>query len=696
MKTGRTIVAVAVFFSTQLLAISAGADEPGFVKYFTAAHKQLFALNDPVPQVQKLLESPALRKVLLEGKFAQLIAVHQPGVILDPQIALGFIQQNQRWIPREIALGIDDFSVNFSDVLIRLIILGQVGRGATMLENPARAKEIKQIEAQVLAQVKRMQMPGLRICARMRQAEDAAALVGLAGVGLKDAGLPETLQLKVSETRVSLVATLGDFIPEVTLRQVLESLGVVTAPDSPAAGQMVKIIRAWSVPVSLESDGDMMVLTVGKPPAGAPLKPADLGPVFRWDANDILFTRWDAKLFKQVGAEWNKLWQNLQDTPAGRKAVEIDDTDILGKLASTAEQLASASDSGQSRLWVNKADSSMQAELHEQGFVEAPSLAKSAIVKAIPADAEAFEITSEGSLAGLVAGTLTQLENQFEQQVSRSAVNNAPGMAELRQILRSYQENFREFRSLLMNKALAQFDPGAGWVIGTRGKVSNFELKIDANGEKHSFAGKDLPMMEFALVGKAKDEKKVDQLMADLYAALVKGIRGSAGIQDKAGAAAPPPAVKQVDLGLGRTTWVLDGSFIYDLAKAGGANISLKIEGDLRPHYFQINGLLVFSTSVRLSKQIIDSASGKTTAITLPAVEGNLVSYGRFPGQTLAGYAHHAAAWTKVFVKDDPTGAEVVQALDGVGEVFELIKDSNWKVTQKGNDQVSQSVTTFK
>jgi len=691
MRASRAISGFVVLYLISLLAISARADDPQFLRFFTADHKQLFALSDPLPHAQKLLNSPALRKVLLEGKIAQLIAVHEPGFKFDPAIASDFLKQNERWIPKEIAIGIDDASIDFTDNLVRLVLLGSVGRGATALEDPARAAELKSIEAKVLAQVKLMKMPGLRICARMRQAEDAAALVGMAGLGLRDAGLPEMMQLKTTENSVSLIATLGDFVEDGAVRSMLESIGAVTAADSAAAKEISKIVRAWSLQSSLETSGDMMVFTLGPAPKGAPLKVADLGPLFRWDVADVLWARWDMTRLQTMAAEWSKLWEALQETPAGRKAEEIDEENILSRINAFADQMASTSGTGQSRLWVEAADSSMHVEMREQGFVEAPSLASSPIIKAIPADAEAFEVSTEGSLAALAAGTLTQLENQIE----RLNLNESHS-PEAAKIYEAYSKNFRDFHSLLLGNSLELFDPGVAWIIGTRGTVTKFDLNIEAGGEKHAFTGKDLPMMEFALVGRSKDERKVDKLMSELYAALVKGIRSSAGIEEKEGAPAPVAAVQQADLGLGRPTWVFDGGFIDDLAKAGGANVSLKLEGDLRPHYLQVNGLFVFSTSVHLSKQIVDSATAKTGSIVLPAAEGRLISYGRFPGQTLAGYLHHAAAWTTVFAKGNAEAAEIIQGLDGVGELLELMKDSNWSVMQKGEDQISRSVTTFK
>src|SRR4051812_40663068 len=95
MRTSRFIAGLSVILFLQLPAIRAAAEEPAFARFFTAEHKQLVAINDPLPHVQRMLASPSLRKVLLEGKIAQLISVHQPGLRLDPAIASAFLQQNE-------------------------------------------------------------------------------------------------------------------------------------------------------------------------------------------------------------------------------------------------------------------------------------------------------------------------------------------------------------------------------------------------------------------------------------------------------------------------------------------------------------------------------------------------------------------------------------------------------------------------
>jgi hypothetical protein len=688
--TTAAMTLVAVWAGLAMQAAAARAAEPQFARHLTAEHKQVFALNDPLPHVQKLLNSPALRKVLLEGRLGAALRKLDPTAQLDPVRGWEFVRQNQRWVPAEFAVGVEDSGVKLIDTFFRLLILSTVGRGAAELDDDAATKEALKIEALALAEVKQMQVPAMRLYVRMRQPADAAALVGLAGAQLKEMQqqLPPGAALRVEETKVQFAAKIGDLTDPATLAAVLDGLGVVTSADSPAAREMAKTLAGLRVEAALEAAGDGIVLTIGRPPTGSPLKAADLGPLFRWDAGDLWWARWDLAQLKPWVAGWAKLWGQWKDTKFAQAAREQDENDFLGSLEPMAEQLRFWGATGQTRAWVDER-SAVRVEVREQQVAEAPALAGSPLLKFVPATAEAYEVQSAASAADLALGTLMDAEGRMEVQSLKADLRGGPNADLLSKALAGYYVNFADARALLVEKAPALFEPGAAWMIGTRGTVPKFALRVEHKDEKLAFEGANLPMMEFALIGRPKNAQAGEALMSDLSAAIAKGFLASAGVDRPKS----QPRVKEVDLGLGRKTWAFDGSFVDEAAAAQGAKVSLTLEGDLRPHYFTVDGFLVFSTSARLSREIIASATGTQQPVSPPVVaDGRLVDFGRFPGQTVAAYVRHAGAWVNVFAKDH----QMAELFEGFSDLSALMGEATWEEVQQGPDQTTRVVVTAK
>src|SRR5439155_22677166 len=109
--------------------------------------------------------------------------------------------------------------------------------------------------------------------------------------------------------------------------------------------------------------------------------------------------------------------------------------------------------------------------------------------------------------------------------------------------------------------------------------------------------------------------------------------------------------VSQSDLGLGVKTFTFNTQWLSDLAKD---DLKFDLEGDLQPHYFDHEGTLVYSTSPRLSKQMLDAARNKQS-LQLPAAtseqQGPLIGYGKFEGKLGATIINDVGVWADAVMK---------------------------------------------
>jgi hypothetical protein len=302
------------------------------------------------------------------------------------------------------------------------------------------------------------------------------------------------------------------------------------------------------------------------------------------------------------------------------------------------------------------------------------------------------------------------MQEQATQERARASAAMRAGNYQppiMQPVIDGWHKHFASLRRFIDTDSLNWFKPGLAVVYGSKGVVRKLEVR-SMTDPRDQFIGRDLPMLEFALLTTPVDAQRGEQYMQQFYAKLAEGIV-SAVNENRAAGQAPiePPAgtlVAKQDLEVGVPVWTFDTAWLKQMA----STVQFGVEGDLVPHYFMHDGVLVFSTSPRLSKQLLESArSGNVFKLPPPAgTQGQLTGAGQFDGKLGAAIFDTAAVWFDALVTQlvPPPAAATTQDKNlrhvgdifrGIGEYFALIDHSSWEIWQDGSTGHTSGEMTF-
>ena len=697
MRFAPFAVAACLLLATSPLTAAEG-EKPAYLTHFSDAHTTLLVINDPLPTIQRTLASAELRRVLLEGRFAKHVAGDTPAAKRDPREWWKTVDQNRRWVPREVVIGVTSAGVDSLDHLVRAFTLGAlaIGAGEAGEGEPADAHVLRK---QLTEELKAVRLSGLRIWMRTRNPEDAAAVFELVGDQLRQAGpgVGLAVQGDAKELRVSFEAK--DVVDQETVQGTLAGMGLTGtgdgAEDAKISADMAAAVLAFAGDATLRLAGDGLLLTVGAAATeGKPIDPANLGPTFRSTPADILWSRWDAAPLKDAVRGWWKLWQTWADKPAGKAAAAKDTDDMRGTLRLWATEVEKLADRGAMRMWAGdaaKEGGGLHMLIREEDVpaVAEPLTEKSTVVAVMPASAEAYWLDATTDAGSWLSGTLMQFEDRLEtQRLKADFKKDAQGTRTFEAMAAGYYQGLDAFRQLAHHESRQRFTAPMGVIYGSRGKVKRFAMTVtEKDGTERTVGGRDLPAMEAAVLAKARDRKSADAFLHELYAAFVDGVAKAAG-----GDPLPPPHVMPVDLGLGTPTYGLSGAWISHVS--GDVKLRIAIDGDLRLHYFWVDDVLVISTSPRLSGEILAAHKDPAKRLKLSSSSGNssLTAIGRIPGTTIAAFLEHTGTWIGQITRDfekfglrDPAMNQMAEFLSAFGEFGRIIDVAEGQSTDDAN-----------
>ncbi len=650
----------------------------------------LFVINDPLPHLKALLGSESLRKTLTEGAFGELVAMIPFAPALDPRIAWEAIDENRRYVPTEIAIGLSQESVAQLDRLVRAGLLAALCYGANDSDDDAAEKDLPKLQDEFLKVLKEVGVPPMTVFVRLREEEDAERLFDVAQGQVRSTA--EEAGYEVIEiddgAGIGLRGKVGDKMPEEGLDEVLELLGVNEAKRP----EFRKAIAELKIETWLQRKGSTLTLTVGPRPAAkaAPFTTAQLGPLYRQEERDILFARWDATKLKAAVKSWVELWKTWEKSPAGKRLKELDTENTLGDLFGSTRTVERMSNSGSMRMWAD--DDALRGASRSEGVPPAADLQGAAISRYVPKDAEAFSLDSTTSLADALAYYLDQFETRMSLQSLRAVFDEGDARGRIAEELSAnYYKHFAEFRKNVLERMYEAVGGPSASVVTTTGKVERFSLSFSADGETKKFDLKDLPMFELAGISRAKDAKRADDVLAGTYQSFVEGLYA---VMDKTLPKDAPPVVER-DLGLGVKTRVFTGGWIKPLT--GDFELEMSLEGDFVPHFFVHDGHLIVSTSPKLSKRLLAAAKAKDSVLP-PTKTGyqRTVAHGVMPGRTLGNVYAHTVAWMAEGVRaagGEEAGVPVDiinKAGKGIAELFALIERVEWTTSEKPGVQDSE------
>jgi len=246
-------------------------------------------------------------------------------------------------------------------------------------------------------------------------------------------------------------------------------------------------------------------------------------------------------------------------------------------------------------------------------------------------------------------------------------------------ILLKYYENFAPMRNTVRSLAEVPALP-FGFVMDTKGELKSFQLDLDLLPEPFTTEADPFPRM--AAISQVNDTGQMESKLTEVYENLVGGVFAINEVKI-------PKDVeftREIDLGSG----VTGKEFLTDWSDAAG--MGFEIQGDVRLHIFVKGDFVVFSTSVELSREIIETKQ----AIKLKAVEQNqaIVDYGRVQGVTVGN--SFRALFQLLGNSPDMMVLDLVSMGDGMGELCEIMNDMTWNSTQSNGVRNSLFTLDFK
>lgn len=700
-----------------LLSIAgvARGEDLSFQAKFHTEDRNFVVIEDPLPHIKALLTSQLLHRAAARGPLAELLKDHGDG--RDPVQLWNWISEHQRWIPRQIALGMSDGGIADLDHLVRAISLMELMQAAQKGDdgrNQRLIAELKMLRRAMLNEVRQLRLPRMRLYVRFRTADDAIALMDMLKQEIKEIDpkdLPEGLKLEPEDEAITVKFSLADqFDGDNAMGAFLKELNLQEADDPAFSREMIAAAQKIKLEASVRRSGDSLLLTLGPTDAGGSaglpasftLLPQDVGAV---GADTLLWARWSTTRLKEAAQGWVALHEHWAGSNAFALLAHDEDGDetVLDAMRTAGMACLKLGDTGAARIWVDQPDAALRIAVREEHRPAAKELSHSALASWLPADVEAYSASMTENLGDYLSDVLSQVESRMSLRSLRGLLHpDDPNAAPAQHAEASYYTHFATLRELIHKSSHDRFEKGMLAVLGTHGHVQRLEASFILEGQATRMSLRNLPCPEIALIGKPKapaDAQTMKKYVEDVYSALSTGIHSAARGPQEAGK--PLPAMhadaQLMDLGLGVPTWGFDAHSLLDAT--GEAKLNLAVEGDLQPHFFFVDGTLVFSTSQRLSKSLLDAHAGKSKRLLLPPdPAGGVIASGKSSGEAMARTMEHLSAWYNEYLNHlDRAGRAPADAADRredgqkffavTAQVMRLVERIEWRTAQTADGQ---------
>lgn len=598
------LVLISVFTVTALFAQEPAAPAaPGpltFASRIPADCDNLFVVTDVLPTLQRALGSDVFRRFAAESTIARIVGAKGD----DLMQALPRVEVASPYIPAEIAVGFPSSAYADTTNLAKLAIGLILCTAAKETEGDTYQNEIAGLQSIVLESALAAKLPRMTAWVRFRDPQVAG--VAFAALALKAPGLAVRPGIKVNSSAesISLSCKIGDMVPLQGLAIVLARRGLSDSEQDPRVLEIATAISKFEVEVWCEKLGDGIRLTLGpRPPENAAYPVQTLGALWRADAPPLVFGKWQLGDLKANAELLLKVWETYRDTEIGQAVRKFDTEDGFGNLVYIVERIRAASNSATFQV---TATDSIDVVMHEQGFAPVASLANSPLVKLLPRGTSYLKVDAQGSLADYFKYALNHFESRLSKQQFKSEMaGDAEGSTLYGAWSEGYYKHAATFRRIIFDDAPAAFAAPSAIVVAPDGKIDELQVSFDAQGGQNSVAIRNAPSSGMAAIGRLADSSRPQAFFNDAVRSLLTGWASDV----------PQEVVVARDLGLGVETFAISDGVI-----AGApANLSIQFAGDMIPHYFVIDGWIVTSTSVRLSKSVLEAWRSPNNRLPLPA-----------------------------------------------------------------------------
>ena len=632
------------------------------------------ALSQPLMHARALVQLPGLPR-LFRAPFEPLLTGFP-----RPEQARAFLQQTAPFWPEQLVVDLPRSAFASVDSMVRTFMLGALVEGARQGGVSAR-KDLSVLRAALASQLRKVQLPGLRVSARFSD-----ATTGLAVWRMLDelTGALAAQGLKVSRTResVTLRFRLGQLLDAKDLTAMVVDMGWAAGKRDSQTKAITTAIRGIEVQASMVLTGAAIEVTLG-PHTGAPgdAEGMPAAPVAIAGDQLVATARWDLAPLRTMVTGWRELWAKWEGTAAGKRTRADDDQDLLGDIAQLSRALDTAGDGGEAWLWV---DRGVHAIMREHGTAPLTPLGSDPIGALLPADLVALDLGAGRNLGQLLSNGLDRVENRLAYRSLRQPGDDPGRPSEAEQKESAFYKTFAELRQLIHMRGHTFFSGASAVVMGPGTHIGRADLRL--NGRPPAVL-KDIAVPEVAVFGRAQDSQAALGFVADAWTAVGKAIAGRLG-----GADVAPRLTEAPPLIAGATVRWLDSAW---LEQTTGETVTF--DGGFKPHVALLNDILVLSTSPGLTQKILSlrsaTASGRRA---LPSTQAPLVGWTRIPCAPFARQTGDGlAAIEKMFGALNFGTAAQPRSPTTIGQLFNLACGVVADVTELGTQQGGEKTTRY-
>ncbi|MGB0588878.1 MAG: hypothetical protein ACPGU1_04280 [Myxococcota bacterium] len=602
---------------TPLHAKSKKAPAPAFLKAFSKNHNSLIAGMNLVPNLRAALSGPLAESISLLSKSYF-------GEALPLADFLSELNANAAKLPTEVAFGLTDRGVSELGRMTRLVGLVALASTASDLKD---AETLGQVHGDLAKEFKRGGVKGMTFFINLTSKDMAKGLFEEIRVQAKrQQGTQPGLTIDIEESAIGVTIDVVKAFPTPVLSRGLVDLSVVPDGGHPATSSLVGALGGITQQFWLEQIGDGFRFHVGKRMRRSKgLRAKKLGPAFRADGNDALWGQMTTKPWSKMLESVETLVTRYEKSPAMVSLTQefgaLDNSMGMGGFVDRLRR----GEFGKSlsyRLW------------HEEKALKALTI-NNGVKKSQP--------LKKSSIAGLLPGSATLLTAQTNLSVSALLGSLADGFSVALSALplaksTSFVGLLEALETLVSERADEVFGQGAGSVVGWGGDVQSLRIvRASKSGDQRRLEGKHLPHYGMAfLFGLAKgaDGLAFGAEMLDMTGQTMCAVLGGTFAKD-ARVAAPHK------LGLGTPTVAMPWTAM-SACQVGKTALQVDLKGDLLLHVFQLEDVLVVSTSKALSTRIAATHAGVATPYTLPkppkGQQGKLVGFDHLTGNALGAW----------------------------------------------------------
>lgn len=713
-------------------AAERGDAEGSWLADVPASQTVVFSLSDPLPHIERVLESPRLRRVMLEGDIAKAMmradAAAEP---MDPLAWRDAVREVDRYIPVQATLAVSPESAAVYASSVRgmaaagLAYLGlhDDEGGLIAADDPASIskEDLATLHQELASVVQGLKQVDATLVVTMRDEEDAQSVMMYAGMMAPMLAANQAIQADFQQNSMWMSGTVGDQVPREILEALLLQAEVTRGVDG-SASQVIDAVASLTVTWAVRREGRTLVMQIG-PSAGAlrdapaapavpSLKAADLGPLWSDMASTrpLVFVHYD---LRPMLAEVDRLvafWGRWRETPVGERAMRIAGPAIESYARVYAPYLEDMGRGG--ALSVTADDDAMRMLAIIEGLPQAKALSQLDLTSRIPMDAEAVLLDSTGYMESWLTSVLTQAESQINVLLYTPSIvtlingGEAAGDAELDPEIRTMLAEQVKVIAQLRERTPGVFGDGFAVMMTTRGKADLLELTSKNDlGELEIVRFRDAAVPEVAVLMDVSNPQDAVQQMEGVFNTFAQMLNTL--IQaDMPGEAAEFERWKMAesDMGLGVASYQLELAPIWAsvmdlmeqgdlLGPAGG-----RVEGDIDLHlFFPDDRHAVLSSSPRLSLELATGWQDQGVPMDLRSpklggplkLEGEVVSYLRLPSSTAAKLLNNLASAIEraETVPDDETQTrqrlEAAANVRGLQDYVDLTQGLFGRTTQK-------------